>query len=154
VAQRNDPGLEDAVGCHIAMVCLRLRDAALAGGTIGTRAVGRLFQAAYAAQDVPFHDLVSPAAGPGGRIGPLFQTLFALQDNAPARLPLDGLRTAFVRQPYLELPLELHTELWPADDGSLDLTVYFQPETVARSCAEEIAKRYEERLRAAVPEGQ
>jgi mycobactin peptide synthetase MbtE len=102
---------------------------------------------------VPLHDLANPAALPERPLSTLFQTLFAVHDNAPVRLALDGMRTSFVRQPYLALPLDLHTELWPGDDGGLLLTVYFDPDAVAGSCAADIAKRYGHRLSATIPGG-
>ncbi|MEJ3744827.1 condensation domain-containing protein [Actinomycetes bacterium KLBMP 9797] len=146
VAPRPDPDVDDAIGCHTAMTRVRLRGAALRGGVDGVRAVGRLVGAARTTPDV--HDLLSPAGGP---LPPLFQTLFSLRDDAPVALPLANLRTTFVRQPCLDLPLDLHTEVWSAGDGGLTLTVSFRPDTVARSAAEVIARRYEERLCSGVP---
>ena len=70
--------------------------------------------------------------------------------GAPADLPLDGCRSTFVRQPYHDLPLELHAEFWPRAVGGLLLTVYYRPDAVAASTAEELAERIDERTRAAV----
>ena len=150
VAQRDDPYLQDAVGCHTAMTCIRLRGAALDGGTAALQEVGRLFDAA---RDVPLHGLANPAALPGRPLSTLFQALFAVHDDAPVQLTLDGMRTSFVRRPYLALPLDLHAELWPDDGGGLLLTVYFHPDTVPGSCAAAIAKRYEHRLSATLQGG-
>ncbi|KXK63104.1 non-ribosomal peptide synthetase [Micromonospora rosaria] len=153
VAQRHGAGSELAVGCHLTMLCVRLRGAALGDGPTATRAVGEAFGAAFAAQDVPLQDLLRMADLPGGHRPPLFQTLFALQDNAPPTLALDGAEATFVRQPYLDLPLELHTELWPEADGGLRLTVWYRRDAVAGSCARELAKRFEERLHTSSPGG-
>lgn len=143
VSQRHDQDLDDAIGCHTALTCIRLRGAALNGGAAGVSAVGRLFSTT---RDVPFQDLIPPSGQSGEPLPPIFRTLFAVQDDTSVQLPLDDLRTTFVRQPYLDLPLDLYTELWPADDG-LTLTVCFRPDTVARSCAATIAGLYEGRLR-------
>ncbi|MEV4050687.1 amino acid adenylation domain-containing protein [Amycolatopsis sp. NPDC049688] len=141
VVQRDAPVLERAIGCHITMLGLRLR------GTTpdGVQAVGRLAERAFAAQDVPFPDLLRIAGTRPGDRHPLFQTVFALQDNPAPELRLPGLKTTFVRQPYLDLPLELHTELWPAPGGGLLVTVHFRPEVVPEVTAQEIAKRFADR---------
>ncbi|MER7165421.1 amino acid adenylation domain-containing protein [Micromonospora sp. NPDC000207] len=153
VAQRHGSGSEDAVGCHLSMVCVRLRESALSDAPTALAATGRAFGAAFAAQDVPVPDLLRMTDLPGGHRPPLFQTLFALQDNPPPTLDLAGVGTTFVRQPYLDLPLELHTELWPSADGGLRLTVWHRPDAVTGSCARELAKRFEERLHTITPEG-
>ncbi|MEV7027683.1 hypothetical protein, partial [Kitasatospora sp. NPDC093558] len=49
------------------------------------------------------------------------------------------------------LGLELHTELWPADDGGLLVHTAFRPDAVAESTAREISKRFAERVRALFP---
>ena len=149
VAQRHGPGSELAVGCHLAMLCLRTRGTALADGPAAVQATARRFAEAFAAQDVPFQDVLMLLQPAGGRRPPLFQTLFAVQDNAPADLELDGARTTFVRQPYLDLPLDLHTELWPRPDGGYRMTVYFRLDVVAESTARQLTKCVDERLRGA-----
>lgn len=153
VSQRHGPGSELAVGCHIAMLCLRSRGTALADGPAAVQATARRFAEAFAAQDVPFQDLLMLLEPPGGNRPPLFQTLFAVQDNAPAVLDLDGARTTFVRQPYLDLPLDLHTELWPRPDGGYRMTVYFRPDVVTESTARQLTKCVDERLRGATSTG-
>jgi hypothetical protein len=142
VALRYGAGLEHAIGCHINMLCLRLRGAALDGGSVGLRRTARLIERAMAAQDVPIARLFR-------HVRPTL--LFALQDNVTPQLRLAGPRTRFVRQPYLDLPLELHTELWPTEDGGLLLTVYFRPEAVPEAVAGEIAKRFTDRLNTIFP---
>ncbi|MGW0836137.1 amino acid adenylation domain-containing protein [Streptomyces prunicolor] len=152
VAQRSDAGLDRAVGSHINMLCLRLRDAALNEGAAGVHETGQVVRHALVAQDVPFPDVSARVRHRRpGRV-PLYQTLFALQDNAVPRLDLAGLRTEFVRQPYLDLPLDLHTELWPTDDGGLRIEVCHRRELVADATAEGLAKRFTHRLHALTPE--
>lgn len=147
VAQRHGARSELAVGCHIAMLCLRLRGAALGEGPGALRAAQRDFAAAFSAQDVTFQDMLRLLDLPGGSRPPLFQNLFAVQDNAPGELALEGARTTFVRQPYLDLPLELHAEIWPGEDGGLRLTLYFRRDVIAESTVEEMSKRIGERIR-------
>lgn len=146
LAQRHGLGLEHSVGCHITMLALRMRGAALDGGDRGVVATGRAVHRAMAAQDVPFPDVLRLASAPAGNRPPLFQTLFALQDNAEPRLDLHGLATTFVRGPYLDLPLELHAELWARDDGGLLLTVGFRRGVVPETVVRDVAKRFTDRL--------
>ena len=152
VAQRDHADLEHAVGCHITMLCLRMRGEALGDGTLGDstlgdstdayRATGRIAGRAFACQDVPFPEVLRLAGPAGGSRPPLFQTLFALQDNAEPRLDLEGARTTFLRQPYLDIPLELHAELWPRPDGGLRLEVAFRRDAVPDAVARELADRF------------
>lgn len=146
VAQRDGAGLERVVGCHLTMLCLRLRGVALDGGSAAVRATARLFHDALAAQDVSLADVLTRVDPPRTGRPPLYQALFALQDNATPRLDLPGLRTTFLRQPYLDLPLELHTELWPDTHGGLRLEVGFRPEAVSETTARELARRFTDRL--------
>ncbi|EHR52430.1 non-ribosomal peptide synthase [Saccharomonospora marina XMU15] len=146
VACRDRPGLEDAVGCHITMVCVRLRDDAVNGGGRAIEETGRALRRALAAQDVPLNTMLAWGTNRTRGRAPLFQTLFALQDNDVPRLELTGVRTRFRRQRYLDLPLELHAELWPDADGGLGLTVYFRPEAVAEQDARNLALGFTRRL--------
>ncbi|HET9138668.1 condensation domain-containing protein, partial [Actinophytocola sp.] len=148
VAQRG-AGLEDAIGCHLNMVCLRLRGSALDGDPA---AVGSVVARAFATQDVPLRDVLELVAAPRTGRPPLFQTLFALQDNEIPRMELPGLDTSFHRAPYLDLPLELHTELWP-EDGGLRVEVAFRPDAVGRTTAEALVKLLIDRLHT-IPTGE
>ncbi|MFI7410253.1 AMP-binding protein [Streptomyces sp. NPDC049627] len=149
VAQRHDLALEDAVGCHIDMACLRLRgevldvdeDGDADGGQAAFEAAGRILSRAFAAQDVSFHDLVRALNPPRSGRPPLFQTLLVLQDNTTPTLPLDALASELIRPPYLDIPLEVQTELWPLPDGRLRLTVNHRPDAVPPHTARELAKR-------------
>ncbi|MFI9393193.1 amino acid adenylation domain-containing protein [Streptomyces bauhiniae] len=134
VAQRDTPLVQHAVGCHLTMAPVRLRAAALGEGPDALRAAARSVTDALSALDVPFQDLLRAAGRrPQGDRPPLYQALFALQDNAPAPLDLPGATTRFVRLPYADLPLEFHAELWPEDDGALLLTVSYRPGAVPES---------------------
>jgi amino acid adenylation domain-containing protein len=147
VAQREGPDSEFLIGCHINMVCIRLRGAALDGGLAGVQETGRIVKRAFAAQDVPFPELLQILRTKGTGRPPLFQTMFALQDNHGAQLRLDGLRTRFVRQPYPDLPLELHTEIWPTEDRGLQVEISFRHDAVASATAHRLATSYAQSLR-------
>ncbi|MET8938166.1 AMP-binding protein [Streptomyces rubiginosohelvolus] len=144
VAQRFDPRLDDAVGCHIEMACLRLRGAVLDGGPEAVAEAGRVLDRAFAAQDVSFHELVRLLNPPRTGRPPLFQTLLVLQDNAIPELPLTGLGTTLLRPPYLDIPLEVQTEVWPLPDGRLRLAVNHRLDAVGHATAHELAERLAE----------
>jgi amino acid adenylation domain-containing protein len=143
VSQREDPLLEQAVGCHITTVPLRLRGAVVDGDPLAT---GRLVARAFATQDVPLRDILGRLNRPRSVRPPLFQVMFAVQDNPVPHLDLAGARTTFLRQAYVDLPLELHTELWPRPDGGLRVEVAFRPDAVPAAVAAELASRFTDRL--------
>ena len=145
VAQRDDPLLEQAIGCHITTVPLRLSGAATDGCPDAT---GALVARAFAAQDVPLGDVLARLGRPRSARPPLFQAMFAVQDTPPPALELPGLHTEFLRQPYVDLPLELHTELWPAGDGGLRVEVAHRPDAVPAATAHELLRRFVDRLHA------
>ncbi|MEU5910524.1 AMP-binding protein [Micromonospora sp. NPDC047527] len=138
VARRDDPALERAIGCHITMLCLPLRGAACAGDTAAVRIVGRTVQQMLAAQSLAGFQLLGEAGRP-----PAYQTLFAYQNNAVPELRIPDARVTFVRQPYLDLPLQLHAELWPDGDG-LRLEVTYNPTAVTEKTAADLAKHFSE----------
>ncbi|WP_246886407.1 amino acid adenylation domain-containing protein [Streptomyces sp. GESEQ-4] len=146
VAQRDGIALQQAVGCHINMVCLRLRDTALDGDTAAVARVAEIASRAFGAQDVAFPDVLALLDRRRDDRPPLYQTLFAYQDNTPPELALHGTTTSLVRSPYLELPLELHAELWPDEHGGLRLDVAFRPDSVTESTARDAAKLFTERV--------
>jgi hypothetical protein len=150
VAQRHGPGLEHAVGCHINMLAIRIRGGALDAGPQAVQELAGAVRRAFGAQEVAFADVLQRLTRPRTGRPPLFQTLFALQDNELPRLDLDGLRTSFLRQPYLDLPLELHAELWPEQRGDLRLAVSFRPGQVREPVAARCAGRFVDLLRDSV----
>lgn len=147
VRQRSSAALDRAIGCHINMVCLRFRGSALHGGLVAYRETAKVVHRAFESQDVPLGKLfhLGRTSTPGRP--PLFQSLFALQDNPTPHLRLRGLRTRFLRQPYIDLPLELHAELWPEENGGLRLAVSYRPKSVAKHIVDEIADRFADGLK-------
>ena len=141
VVQRPDHRLDRSVGCHVDTVCVRLRGAAVTGSVTAT---GAVVARALAAQDVGFGEVVRLVNPPRSRRTPLFQNLFAYQDNAPPRLELAGVAARFVRQPYLGIPAEVQTDVWPDTAGGLRVVVDAQLTGVAG----ELADRFAARLRA------
>ncbi len=146
VAQRADSGLEHAIGCHVETVCIRLRGSALSDDD-SVPATGRAVERAFGAQDLSLSEILDLVRPRRSARPPLFQTLFVLQDNTAATLRLDGVRTRFVRQPYLQLPLEAHTEAWPRPDGSVRLVLTFRPDALCEQTAHELLKRFVDLLR-------
>lgn len=152
VAQRTDPVLAQTIGCYINTIALRLRGPAIQGGEQGIGAVAAALRRALAASDIPFEAVARRERSPGGRT-PVFQTLFALQDNAAPRLELPGATATFLRQPYLDLPLELHAELWPDERGGLDVVISYQPRAVSGAVVAELMRRYRDALAHSAREG-
>ncbi|MEV0170998.1 amino acid adenylation domain-containing protein [Streptomyces sp. NPDC050803] len=141
VAERTVPELEQAVGCLINMVPVRLR------GEAGIQETGRLVHRAFGRGDVPF-TAVAQAVGTPATPGrpPVFQSLFALQDNPPPRLDLPGVTATHLRPPYAALPLELHLEVWPDEDGTLDAVLSYRRDTVTAATARKLLDGFRDRL--------
>lgn len=145
VSQRADPSQQDAVGCHMTMVPLRLRADALTGDI---DAVDQVVRTGFIRQDIPITTLLANSTDHGGR-PPLFQTLFGVQDNPPPILQLDGHITRFLRQPYLDLTLELHAEVWVEGEG-LTLVVTHRPDAVPDETAHALLEQFPKSLAAMV----
>ncbi|MFD7332621.1 amino acid adenylation domain-containing protein [Streptomyces sp. NPDC059872] len=146
VAERTVPELEQAIGCLINMLPVRLRGDAVGGGRDGIREVGRLVHQAFGRCEVPFADLAQGFRPPTPGRTPGFQSIFALQDNTPPRLDLPGVAATHLRQPYAALPLELHLEVWPDEDGALDAVLSFRREAVVEATALMLLKGFHDRL--------
>lgn len=146
VAERTVPELEEAIGCRINMVPVRLRGAALRGGEDGIRETGGRVHRAFGRSDVPFTAVAQGVATTTPGRPPVFQSLFALQDNAPPRLDLPGVVSTHLRRPYAALPLELHLEVWPDEDGALDVVLSFRRDAVAEATAPKLLNGFHDRL--------
>ncbi|MGW4369371.1 amino acid adenylation domain-containing protein [Nocardia takedensis] len=151
VAHYDDDLYANTIGCHLNVVPVRWRGGAASAGALGARSAAEAVRRAMSAQDVPFAESVRFAGPrPAGR-PPLFQTLFALQNNEPPDLDLLGARTTFLRQPYAELPLELHTELWPDRRGGIRVVISYRPQSVADTTAERLFDTFTGLLAVAEP---
>lgn len=139
VAQRLDTGMEDVIGCHVNMVCIRVREAV----GITPDAAAPLVRRALAAQHVGFDALIGrlrdvmPARSAGMT---LFQTNFVVQGDAAPGLDLGPVRARSVRPPYAGLTTPLQTEVWPDEEGGLRLVVNFLP--VAGGLVEDLADAF------------
>lgn len=146
VAERTVPELEQSIGCLINMVPVRLRGNAVGGGEDGIRETGRLVHQAFGRSDVPFTDIARAVAPATSGRPPVFQSLFALQDNPPPRLDLPGVTATHLRQPYAALPLELHLEVWPDEDGALDAVLSYRRAAVTAATALTLLKGFHDRI--------
>lgn len=137
--------LDPAIGCWINTVCVRLRGEALAGDQAAWMEVGRAAGRAFAGANVPLSELLHLAGSHDPGRPPLFQIMFALQDNPIPELNLAGIRSAFRRQPYLDLPLELHAEVWVEPDG-LTLVVSHRRDAIAAGTSRQLAEAFRSML--------
>jgi mycobactin peptide synthetase MbtE len=126
---RDFEGLSGAVGCHIGLGIVRVCAEVLRSDKAGLVAARAAVHGAMATEGACLSEVLGDAPRGAGR-PPVFQTLFALQDNLAPTLSLTGVATEFRRQPYLQLPLELHGELWPEADGGLRLEIAWQADVV------------------------
>ncbi|WP_369184837.1 condensation domain-containing protein [Streptomyces sp. Y1] len=126
VARRWDPALANVIDCCVDSLCLRM-EPATRYGTVdlgeALRATAARLSAAYAATDVSFPEVVRWLNPPRTGRAPLFQNMFALQDNAVGELRMRDLVARRVVEPYLGLPTELHTEVTPLGEGRLTVSV-------------------------------
>ncbi|MER5950170.1 amino acid adenylation domain-containing protein [Streptomyces sp. NPDC001904] len=131
VALRGDARLEKAVSCLIDVLCLRMRfPNGTSSGTEDLRCVADTVRRAFAAQDVSFSEVVRLANPPRDLRPPLFQNMFALQNNATPDLRLTGAQTEFIRLPSFGLPTELVAEVRPQAGGGAELAVSYLPHRV------------------------
>ncbi|MEH0974693.1 AMP-binding protein [Micromonospora sp. CPCC 205546] len=147
MVQRMDPVLEHSVGCHVGMVCVRMRGAALGRGPAAARSTAEAVRTAFGCQDVGFADavrLVNPARTARS---PLFQNIFVLQDNARAEFRPQDVPATHHRLPYLGIPAEIQTEVWPVGDGGLKVVVNTQTTAVTEDLTHQLAATLAERIR-------
>lgn len=130
VALRGDIRVESAVSCLIDVLCIRMRFSTEVPEIDDLRRVAGTVRRAFAAQDVPFSEVVQLANPPRGTRPPLFQNMFALQNNAIPDLHLAGARTEFFRPLPFGLPTELVTEVRPEAGGGAELSVSYRPDRV------------------------
>lgn len=145
IRQRWTPELESALGCYINMACIRIRDKALTPDLKGLHEINRITRRMFTMQEVPFSyilDLLKPRYN--GR-PLLFQTLFAFQDNPLPSLHLVRTQSKFLRQKYLDLPLELHGEVWQ-EDGGVRLAVSYDPQLLSEEIIQDLLQQFQYHL--------
>ncbi|MDP3372319.1 MAG: AMP-binding protein [Candidatus Paracaedibacteraceae bacterium] len=146
IRQRNHFINKNTINCHLNMLFPRITKKIFKNGILGLKETSRLIQRSLANQDIPLTQILQIIKSQKTGRPPLFQTLFALQDNPSPKLVLKELKTEFIRQPYLELPLELHAEIWPKENGNLCLIISWRSSLISDSCIQNIAKYFEQYL--------
>ncbi|MBQ3300606.1 MAG: amino acid adenylation domain-containing protein, partial [Eggerthellaceae bacterium] len=150
IANRAHPALASAIGLFVNTLVLRNEvtlEKSFAALLEQTRKVAL---DAYEHQDVPFEMLVS-ALQPERSLShsPVFQVMFALQENVDAELALPGLRVETVDTGYQVAKFDLSLTIDTTADGLLSSWEYcvdlFEPDTIAR-----LAESFELLLRAVV----
>ena len=134
VNQRDNTSFNNSIGCYINMICVPV-DKNMLSNSYGISKTSLTMQKCFEVQDIPIVDTLQVVKTKTSDRPPLFQSLFALQDNLIPSLKLRSLKTNFIRQPYLALPLELHAEVWPQENGELLLRIYHDPAKVNHSTA-------------------
>ncbi|MCI4066804.1 condensation domain-containing protein [Micromonospora sp. R77] len=141
VALRGDDVLDRAVGCLIDVLCLRVRLATGDTDEGDLRRVSETVRRSFAAREIPLNEIVRLANPPRDERPPLFQTVFALQNMAPAPLDLTGTRSTAFRPAPLALPTELFVEVWEHGTDGPHLTVHHRPDQVPDGFARRLADR-------------
>ena len=145
VSRRSSAEEASAIGCLVTVLPVRVGSSVLhTPVTDAIRALSGTLLRTFACQDVELDELFVSAAADRG--GPLYQTLFALQDNPVPSFSPDGLPSRFRRLPYLQLPNALHGEVWHDERGSLTLQVSHRLSEVGPSTARAVAAAFERNL--------
>ena len=135
-----------AVNCNINMILPHFTAAELQKSLEGFTNMRRLIKTVLSNMDIPFTEIIQAIETKQTGRPPLFQTLFAFQDNPPPHLDLSGVKTYFIRQPYLDLPLELHAEIWPLESGDLKLVISFKTDRVRQQTAHKLLKAFSQNI--------
>ncbi|RSM85957.1 hypothetical protein DMH04_14855 [Kibdelosporangium aridum] len=118
VRQRFDARLDEVIGNHVAMVPVRPPATPGRDPEAAVEGAARAVTDAFAHQDVPLDELfrlLRPRQGTGK---PVYQHIFALQDNPPALLDLPGAETILRRHGYLVGgATDTMAEVWPPGTG-------------------------------------
>jgi hypothetical protein len=143
MSQRGASVLAQAVGYLINVVCLRPRAGQESTPAEAIAQTATDVAAAFAAQDVPFSEVLGMAdATADGIRMPLCQNFFGYQDHAAACLELSGLRTEFFLPRYPDIPNDVFTEIYPQPDGSAQLLISYRPHCVSADFCRKLADRY------------
>ncbi|MEU6369407.1 amino acid adenylation domain-containing protein [Streptomyces sp. NPDC046931] len=145
VAKRDIPSADSFVGCLINTLCIPFRrlDQDFPSVLLGTRDT---VMKAFAAQDVPFTNVVGAVRPARSDRNPLFQTMFALQDVDQEQLDFPDCRVTGIDAGHPRSMHELVVEAWPRPDGTLRVTFGHQPERVSAQTARAVRKTYHKLL--------
>lgn len=144
LARRGGAHAIRAVACLMDMLCVRLPPAEEPGSLRDRmHRTYPVLEAAMACQDVALDEVVAALAPPRTGRNPLYQTVFAYQNNVAAELRFDGCTVRPLPQPPATPPAELVCEAWPQPDGGLRVDITFQTALVRRDMARRIADVYQ-----------
>jgi mycobactin peptide synthetase MbtE len=135
VAQRHAKS-EDAIGCLLNLLCLRLRLPDTSGDPRSTiPAAKRAVRQALLAQDVPFPEAVSLLRPRAGTVAPAVPYLFVLQQDVTPVLNLPGCQTGLRRLPqhFTGFDFQLEWRLRGGHDG--EVVVTYRPGAVDETFA-------------------
>ena len=130
VSRRAGAALDSMVGCFVDTVCLRMRPAPGDDRRPLIEDVRRTALDGLAAQDVPFAEVVELVDPPRTGRDPLYQVIFAYQDNPSPALRLSGTVGHPVRLPAMQGLCEVAIEVWPCPSGTYSVCVTYQTESV------------------------
>jgi amino acid adenylation domain-containing protein len=151
VAKRDIPSAESFVGCLINTLCIPFRslDQDFPSVLTGTHDI---VMKVFAAQDVPFSEVVGTVRPTRSDRNPLFQTMFALQDVDQEHLDLLDCDVTGVDAEHPRSMHELVVEAWPQHDGTLKVTFAGQPERVSAQTVQAVRTAYHKLLTRVVAE--
>lgn len=144
VARRGGAHAIRAVGCVVDMLCLRMPPADAADSLRSRMArTYPVIKEAMACQDVAFDEVVAAVTPPRTTRNPLYQTVFAYQNNVTGSLALDGCAVRALPQPLVAPSAELACEVWPQPGGGLRVELTFQSRLIRRDAVRRIADTYQ-----------
>jgi amino acid adenylation domain-containing protein len=142
VARRDAPIFASAVNCLINAVCIPVDGADGPDWRSRVQHVHALVMSAFAAQDVPFHEVVEAAGGPQSDRHPLYQVMFAYQDLDEPELLLDDCVTCFSRPDPPQGVTELLAEFFPKPDGSARIRLVYRRDRVPEAWVMRLRDEY------------
>jgi mycobactin peptide synthetase MbtE len=141
VAQRDLAAADRAVGCLINTVCVAFINRA-DGRFASLKSTHASVMRAFAAQDIPFPDVVRAVRPARSARTPLFQTIFALQDMEQRSLTLPDCSVEYLHVPTPRAMNELVVEAWPQPEGSMRIIFGFRPDSLSEATVRAVGGAY------------
>ncbi|WP_328543104.1 MULTISPECIES: amino acid adenylation domain-containing protein [unclassified Streptomyces] len=145
VAKRDFPSAEGAVGCMINTLCIPFRGIGPTSSSV-LDDTHDLVMKAFAAQDVPFPEVVGAIRSPRSDRNPLFQTMFAFQNVDQQKLDLVDCDVTTLDVEHPRPMHELVVEAWPQPDGGIRFTFDSRPERISADTVQAVQSAYEKLL--------
>lgn len=139
VAKRSHPAVDRAVTCLIDTVCIRLQPDPAARPAEFVAATSRAVRGALAAQELPFASVVRLLKPRRNDRHPLYQAMFAFQDNRWPRLDFPGCSASFFRPDPPHAVAELLAEAQLTSGGALSWHITYRPDRVSEEFVTEVA---------------